>query len=389
MALFVRSLLSVSFSLVFVACASRPGEAEPVDKTPSADAGARHKDASVRKDAATSPTRDAGPSADSGKPALPEPTPASLAKPPEQLSKTGLFADMKSQALGAGVEAYEPKYALWSDGADKRRWLRLPPGSTIDTSDMDYWKFPEGTKIWKEFSKDGKVLETRYMAKYGPDGMDWVYLAYQWNEAGTDAVAVPGGAENVGGTAHDIPSDLTCLKCHEGLEDGALGVGAIQLSHDAEGLTLATLIERGLLSDPPAGSVNLPGDEATQQALGYLHANCGTCHNPKGGEAFSKNAAIIYLQSAKQLGSVEQTTTYKEMVTRTNGNLSLLLKGVERMMSRPEKQMPPVASELVDKEGVALVDAWNKQLVKKFPQDKYADGGVSADAGVKPRDAGR
>ncbi|MEY4509888.1 MAG: hypothetical protein RLZZ450_2010, partial [Pseudomonadota bacterium] len=217
----------------------------------------------------------------------------------------------------------------------------------------------------------------------------------QWNAAGTDAVAVPNGAENVAGTAHDIPSDLTCLKCHEGLDDGALGIGAIQLSHQEGGLTLASLIERGLLSDPPVGAVDLPGDEATQQALGYLHANCGTCHNPKGGEAFSKNAAIIYLQSAKQLGSVEQTTTYQEMVTRTNGNLSLLLKGVERMMSRPEKQMPPVASEVVDDEGVAVVAAWNKQLVKKFPQDKFADGGVrgdagvSGDAGVKPRDAGR
>jgi mono/diheme cytochrome c family protein len=294
---------------------------------------------------------------------------------------------MATQELGAGVEAYKPKYALWSDGADKRRWFRLPPGTTIDTADMDYWKFPPGTKIWKEFSKDGKVLETRYMAKYGADGMDWVYVAYQWNPDGSDAVAAPNGAENVAGTTHDIPSDLTCLKCHEGLDDGALGIGALQLSHDGDGLRLTTLIERGLLSAPPAGPLVLPGDEATQEALGYLHANCGTCHNPRGGEAFSKNAAIVYLQSTKQLDTIEQTTTYQEMVTRTNGNLSLLLKGVERMMSRPEKQMPPVASEFVDDQGVALVDAWNKQLLKKFPQAKFADAGT--DAGEKPRDAGR
>ncbi|MEY4514863.1 MAG: hypothetical protein RLZZ450_6985, partial [Pseudomonadota bacterium] len=122
------------------------------------------------------PARDAGRAADSGKPVVAEPAPASLSKTPELLSKTGLFVDMESQELGAGVEAYQPKYALWSDGADKRRWVRLPPGTSIDTSDMDYWKFPPGTKIWKEFAKDGKVLETRYMAKYGTDGMDWMYL---------------------------------------------------------------------------------------------------------------------------------------------------------------------------------------------------------------------
>lgn len=332
---------------------------------------------------------DVGASADGGEQASLPPTPESLAKAPKLLSKTGLFADMTTREVGAGVQPYEPKYALWSDGAEKRRWVRFPAGTPIDTSDMDYWKFPPGTEIWKEFAKDGQVLETRYMAKYGADGMDWVYLAYQWNAEGTDAVAMPNGAENVAGTDHDIPSDLTCLKCHEGLGDGALGIGAIQLSHDGEGLTLATLIEDGLLSDPPAGPVVLPGDEATQQALGYLHANCGTCHNPRGGEAYSKNAAIIYLQSTKQLGTVEQTTTYQEMVTRTHGNLSLLLKGVDRMKSRPANQMPPVASEEVDDMGVRVVDAWNKQLLKKFPQAKFSDAGVSSDAGFNSRDASR
>ncbi|MEY4576420.1 MAG: hypothetical protein RL701_1123 [Pseudomonadota bacterium] len=309
-----------------------------------------------------------------------EPLPAELAQAPKLLSQTGLFADLKTQQLGPGVEAYQPKYALWSDGAEKRRWLKLPAGSRIDTTDPDYWRFPPGTRIWKEFAKDGKVLETRYMAKYGSDPMDWLYLSYQWSPDGTDATATPDGAQNVAGTQHDIPNDLACLKCHEGLGDGALGIAAIQLSHDGPGLTLAALSQRGSLTVPITAPLTIPGDAQTQEALGYLHANCGTCHNPKGGEAFTKNAAIIYLQSTSKLTSLETTTVYEHMVTRTGGNISLLQKGLERMMSRPEKQMPPVATEFVDTKGVAAVGAWLTQLQKAYPQGAFANAGASGGA---------
>ena len=40
-----------------------------------------------------------------------------------------------------------PAYELWSDGALKRRWIRLPPDGRIDTSDMDSWVFPIGTQF--------------------------------------------------------------------------------------------------------------------------------------------------------------------------------------------------------------------------------------------------
>lgn len=294
-------------------------------------------------------------------------TPEDLSVAPDLLSETGLFSDTPSQQLGDGVQAYAPKYKLWSDNAEKRRWVRLPPGAQIDTSDMDHWRYPIGTKIWKEFAKDGQLLETRYMAKYGPDGMDWVFMAYQWSPDGSDATAVPDGVKNTAGTEHDIPNDLTCLKCHEGLPDGALGFSAIQLSHTEPGLNLAQLINEGRLTHPPAGDLVLPGDEVAQAALGYLHANCGHCHNPLGGEAFNKNSLIIYWQLADQLSSVEATSTYVNMVVNTDYKLDLLVKGVDRMRSRPEKQMPPVATEFVDEQGVAAVDAWVQRLVSEFP----------------------
>src|SRR5262245_7866666 len=73
-----------------------------------------------------------------------------VSRAPQRLSETGLFADIGRETLAPGVVAYAPRFQLWSDGAEKRRWLWLPPGTRIDTSDMDSWVFPVGTKLWKE-----------------------------------------------------------------------------------------------------------------------------------------------------------------------------------------------------------------------------------------------
>jgi hypothetical protein len=277
-----------------------------------------------------------------------EPVPVDLSIAPPLLSQTGFFANIEAQP-------FEPKYPLWSDGAVKHRWVQLPAGAQIDTSNMDAWRYPVGTKLWKQFAKDGRAIETRYMVKHGPDSGAWTFMAYQWNEAATDAVAVPYGVSNAAGTQHDIPSALTCLECHKAPRDGALGLSAIQLSHAAPGVTLSALIASARLSHPPAGDLTVPGDPIAQAALGYLHGNCGSCH-------------VMFWQSAAQLASVEQTTTYASLVTNTNGDLSVLMKSVARMRLRPEWQMPPIATELVDEQGVATVDAWLQQLLFAHPQ---------------------
>src|SRR4051794_12168837 len=61
---------------------------------------------------------------------------------PIHLGCTGLYADWGTRALSPTVRAYDPALHLWSDGAAKRRFIELPQGSTIDTSDMDEWSFP-------------------------------------------------------------------------------------------------------------------------------------------------------------------------------------------------------------------------------------------------------
>src|SRR5688500_13196261 len=83
------------------------------------------------------------------------PAPARLSVLPARLSETGLFADVKAGTLAPGVRAFRLQFELWSDGAAKRRWVALPEGGRIDTSDMDAWRFPVGTRLWKEFTRDG------------------------------------------------------------------------------------------------------------------------------------------------------------------------------------------------------------------------------------------
>src|SRR4051812_24839823 len=72
-------------------------------------------------------------------------SPRVVAQVPDRLSATGLYRDPRSEALADGVRPFTPRFASWSDGATKRRWIYLPPRTQIDTRDPDAWNFPVGT----------------------------------------------------------------------------------------------------------------------------------------------------------------------------------------------------------------------------------------------------
>src|SRR5205085_7601691 len=86
------------------------------------------------------------------------------------LSSRGLYSDIAARKVVPGAFEYKPDYPLWSDGADKRRWIILPEGAEIDTSDMAHWVFPLGTKFFKQFSRNGKLLETRLVERIKQPG---------------------------------------------------------------------------------------------------------------------------------------------------------------------------------------------------------------------------
>lgn len=295
---------------------------------------------------------------------------------PTLLSETGLYeADMTT--LAEGVLPFEPKYALWSDTAAKQRWVKLPPGSQIDTSEMDYWVYPIGTKLFKEFVRDGVRVETRLLQKIDED--EWFLSAFQWNEEQTDAEARPDGVFDASGTEHDIPSKNQCINCHDKMPDIALGFSALQLSHDGEGVTLQQLIDDGRLSEPPTAPFSIPGTETERAALGYLHANCGNCHQPR---SFVSNMVDMYLwlptgdltdvaNTPSVLTTVDRSATqpYLDESDGSAGAASFDKRIVAgdpessivylRMATRETGQaMPPVGTELIDDDGSEAVRQW-------------------------------
>ena len=320
------------------------------------------------------------------------PAPVSGAEPlPERLADTGLYADFAAGTIAADVLPYVPQYPLWTDGATKRRFIRLPPGSAIDASDPDAWRFPAGTKLWKEFSF-GRRVETRYLL-LGADGK-WTFASYLWSADGRDARLAPAGGvrgacESRPGVRFDLPSRLDCLACHQGGASEVLGFGALQLSSDrdpeavhaeppvAGGVDLAELVRRGLVrgldarfvATPPRIAARSPRERA---ALGYLHANCGICHNSKGPLASLGLALDVRLAAAPDAAHPALATTVGQASRFRGGCCSECVRVaagnperstlVQRLSSRnPLVQMPPLGSRVVDEQARDLIVAWIRE----------------------------
>jgi len=293
---------------------------------------------------------------------------------PMLLSETGLYSDIVAGTIAPDALEFAPQYPLWSDGAVKRRWIKLPPGTQINTADMDFWDYPAGTKLFKEFTRDNVRVETRMLMKKSP-GV-WYMMAYKWRDDMTDADAVPDGEANARGTQHDIPSKEDCGVCHNSMRDRVLGFTAVALAHNNPGLNLAQATAMGILSAPPAVVPVVPGDAVETAALGYLHMNCGMCHNFRS-KIFTNGTEIdMWLQVGK-LTTVEETPTYLTLVDQDTSTVLTTMEkrivpgdpansAVYELMSRrdgSDAQMPPVGTELTDDAGgLAAVEAWINQL---------------------------
>jgi len=301
-------------------------------------------------------------------------------KPPACLADTGFYELAK--------RPFSPQYPLWSDGAKKDRWVYLPPGTTIDTSDPGDWKFPVGTKFWKQFTFNGRKVETRFL--WRATERDWVFATYVWNEEKSDALlapdaGIPGIVETAAGKRHDIPGRSDCQACHGDKRPGPLGFNALQLSIDrdpnaihgeplaAEMVTGATLEREHLLSPSRPDMIAAPPriqtkDPQTRAVLGYFAGNCGSCHNRSGeiayggpslkhsdlGDGDAVARALLGHATSWQVPGQPEGKSF--MLNRDVPDASAMLA---RMKSRrPSSQMPPLGTNLRDEEAVAAVTRW-------------------------------
>ena len=308
------------------------------------------------------------------------------------LECAGLYSDWATKTISAENAAYVPGLQLWSDGALKTRWIHLPADSDggtarIDTSDMDEWMFPVGTKFWKEFrlpvgSGTTPVrIETRLLWKKGAG--DWYRTTYRWSSDGeTSATELTKGQMDANGDGYEVPSQIECNTCHNGREDGVLGFEAVGLSAPGTSLvTMSTLVDGGLVTVPPSAPIVIPGNATESAALAWLHVNCGTaCHNPGNGEA--EGTDFWMRLNVAQLATVQTTDTYTTgWGLETAGYdipgvpITYRLEACDIDASAayyrpahrdgPEAgygiQMPPIDTHRVDDAGVAQIAAWIEQ----------------------------
>ena len=260
--------------------------------------------------------------------------PAQAAEPSRSLLDTGLYVTGSADQVDPDNLPFTPQYPLWSDGADKRRWLNLPPGTWIDASRPGAWEFPAGTRLWKEFSHAGKRIETRLIQRRADKS--WLYVSYVWNDEGTDAVLAPADGVVLDNTAaptgrHEVPSRADCLACHEGAAVPVLGASAVQLS-------------RVRHAQPAKGAVRDPASELPRVGVEALDVQAlierGLLRNfpPSWQRAAARHRGGI---GDGAPGSPEDSVLQRRMRSR-----------------HPLVQMPPLGTFTPDTEAIALIRRW-------------------------------
>jgi cytochrome c553 len=323
---------------------------------------------------------------------------------PGLLSETGLYAGEGTTQIDPRNRAFSPQYPLWSDGAAKKRWIRLPDGAAIDATNVTRWEFPVGTRFWKEFSFNGRKVETRMLWRATDDR--WVFASYAWNEAQTEAILAPetgipdaaevmpfDAAQAKPGKRHTIPGVADCRSCHDSARTEILGFDALNLSDDRdpnaphaealakEMITLRTLTEENLIypkrqeliTTPPRIAASSANERA---ALGYLSTNCGSCHNKESSIASlglllkhtpgsgnrEPGAADAMATTIGKRGHwvVPEAQEASRMINPGHPESSAI---VRRMKSRrPSSQMPPTGTVVVDREAVDLLTRWVREM---------------------------
>jgi hypothetical protein len=203
---------------------------------------------------------------------------------------------------------------------------------------------------------------------------EWAGYSYEWNDAQTDALLLPGEkTKAVGDGTWTFPSRSDCLRCHTVAAGRTLGLELGQLNGDftypSTGRTanqLKTLAHIGLFAaplpaSPPAYPRYASAAPIDARARAYLHANCSNCHRP-GGEAgratmdlrfsttFAGTNTCGVAPAGGDLGVAGAT-----LVAPGSPDSSIVsLRGRRLDGSR----MPPLATRRVDPEGVNLIDSW-------------------------------
>lgn len=318
---------------------------------------------------------------------------AILAKtPPTKLSAYGLFNDAAAKVAAPGVHAYLLNTALFSDYAEKRRYVFVPPTTAIIYKAEGAFEFPVGSVLVKTFEYHAtrgddatpvRTLETRLLVR---TKTGWDARPYIWNAAGTEAtltlvggpvpIEVRDAQSKILSIAYRVPNQNQCKTCH--LSAGALtpiGPKAANLNRDQIYETgpenqLAYWTRIGILKGAPNpatapkladfSNISL---SAEARSRAWLEMNCAHCHKPDGSASNTGLFLTATTTDRTQLG------VGRRPVSAGKGSGELLFDVVpghpeqsillHRIMSNePGVAMPELGRTLVHEEAVAVIQQW-------------------------------
>jgi uncharacterized repeat protein (TIGR03806 family) len=292
---------------------------------------------------------------------------------PATLAEFGFFADGAAQRPARDIEPFRVQTPLWSDGADKLRFVYIPAGKQAKARGEGLLELPVGAALIKTFKIGGKLIETRVLL-HRAEG--WVALPYRWNEAQTEARLVIAGARIDLTTpagqpvSYAIPNKNQCKECH------ALNGEVVPLGPKARNLSpqlLGVLKKQAKLDQMPQVIARVPLWEdrakvsANAAARGYLDANCAHCHNP-GGSASNSGLDLRWEQSDPvKIGIMKRPVA----AGRGSGGLEFdVLPGdpqhsilYYRLASLEGGiSMPELGRSSLDPDGLAMVSRWIREM---------------------------
>ena len=303
-------------------------------------------------------------------------------KPATTLAAYGLFEDDRARVPIEGLVKYDLSNPLFSDYAEKHRFIYVPEDKSATYVEDDVLAFPVGSVLVKTFAYGERYLETRLLI-HKADG--WEAIPYVWNEAGTEATYAPvgarieisaeGGPVEAGAFTYAVPNKNQCKTCHQnGDVVTPIGPKARNLNHvGPHGVNqIADWQTRGLLAEIGAETPSVPAVwnediDLEQRARAYLDINCAHCHKATGSASNSGLWLDWAIEDAVKWGVGKHPTA----AGRGSGDALVVIKP-----GQPEKSilayrmasdeagvaMPELGRALVHDEGVALIDAWIEQM---------------------------
>ncbi len=305
---------------------------------------------------------------------------------------TGPIADLRPSDQ---VFPYEVNAPLFSDYAEKARFIYLPTGTKMMYQPDASFEYPEGAIIIKNFfywldaaqpEKGRRIIETRLLLK---NAKGWKALEYVWNTEQTDAVLEVAGAtipvswQMANGKKQDIsyiiPNLNQCKGCHS--YDGQftpIGTTARQLNRmlpEQKNQLLVfekqgnLMLPEGFKSDtaPQLTDYRNPESNTAAAARSYLDANCAHCHNPHGPASTSGMFLGVHENNPEHLGILKTPVA----AGRGSGNRkfgivpgkpseSILLYRMES--SDPGIRMPELGRQMMHEEGIILIKNWIREM---------------------------